>query len=808
MLLRNYLVVGIRNIVRHKRISFINILGLTIGIASSLLMLTVLLYEWSYDRQHSQGEKIFRVESTFTESGGLQEHWASSSFGYGAAMKTHLPGITDYTRVATIYAPEQIVRHDNIKYRLKGIAYADSSFFTIFDGYKLIDGDKHDALSAANKVVISQSVAKTFFPGTHPVGQKLELSTPYNHLECEVTGVMEDFPANSHLHLDILISYPSLPEYAREYWYKHEVYTYVKLDNPRSKKAIEAGFPVMAEQYKTEDALKNKRWGVILTPLRDIHLNKALAYESESKGSRSSQWGIFIAAISIMFIIWVNYVNLAIAQSIRRSKEVGIRKVLGSGKGNISRQFIVEYALVFGVSLLLSIILLFIGTPFFSLLVHHAVSPLIWVRYPGAIVAYLIFIFSGSYVASRLPVLRINSVDPISLVKGVFGFSASGKALRKALITAQFVIAFVLLAFSLGMLSQLRYMQHTPAGIRTKKMIAVKFPGVTESMADKLRMFKDDMNSIPGITHSSLSGSVPGEEIGLFLSNRLRDDMDKQNRLYEMLPCDEDYLSTYDIRMLEGRFFSRDYPTDKDKLVINECAMEMLNIHDPHEAIGKQVIVEGVAEPMEIIGVTHNFHQQGLAKDYTPMMFIHEKKIDWLPLKYISIAYKDDVSVKLNLIKNAWQRLFPQSTFDYFFVSDYYDLQYQSTRSYIGVMIAFSLMAILISCLGLWGLIYFELGVKRKELGIRKVFGAGHTDLISVMTVPMMKFVFIAVVVGIIPAYYVLHQWLSLYAFHISISWWHFVVPIVVMMCISFLTLLSQVYRVIVNSPVISLKTE
>lgn len=316
----NYWNSAYRNLMKRKGFSFINVFGLAVGMASALLILTYVTFEFSFDKMHQKYERIFRVESTFYEGEVQTDYWASSSFGYGSAMKENLAGIEDYTRVVSLYQPEQIVKYGELTLRENQIAYADPGFFRLFD-FELVKGDKATCLSMPRQVVITERIARKYFQDEDPIGKILIFTGPYDKVVCEVTGVMKEMPSNSHIHYNFLISYKSLGQYLHDYWYKHEVYTYVLLDSPERKEEIEKAFPAMSEKYKTDEALKNKIWGVSLTPLADIHLKPQVGYEAEIKGNRTAMIALIFAAIAILAIAWINYINLTVARSMERAKE-------------------------------------------------------------------------------------------------------------------------------------------------------------------------------------------------------------------------------------------------------------------------------------------------------------------------------------------------------------------------------------------------------------------------------------------------------------------------------------------------------
>ena len=339
MIVTNYWNCAWRSLTKKKGFSVVNIVGLAIGMAAALLILTYVAFEYSYDDMHSRQDRIFRVEARFYENGELTDDWASSSAGYATAMKQNMSAVEDYTRVGSQYYPEQVVKYNELLYRETGIGYAEANFFDFFD-FKLLKGNKESCLDGPNKVVITERIARKYFKGADPIGKILIFRSNIGEEACEVTGIMEDMPINTHIRYNLLISYKTLPKWMDEYWYRHEVYSYVLLKSANLKTQVEEDFPVMAEKYKTEEALKNKTWAIQLTNLRDIHLNPQKAYEPEVKGNRSSIWVLICTALAILCIAWINYINMTVARSMERAKEIGIRRASGASRRQVISQFL------------------------------------------------------------------------------------------------------------------------------------------------------------------------------------------------------------------------------------------------------------------------------------------------------------------------------------------------------------------------------------------------------------------------------------------------------------------------------------
>lgn len=803
----NYWNSAYRNLMKRKGFSFINIFGLAVGMASSLLILTYVTFEFSFDKMHSEYDRIYRAQSTFHEGDVLTDYWATSSFGYGSAMKENLAGIEDYTRVGSMLQPEQIVKYGELTLRENQIAYTDPAFFRLFD-FELAKGDRKTCLSMPGQVVITERIAQKYFKDDDPIGKILIFTGNYDKVSCEVTAVMKEMPSNSHIHYNFLISYASLPKQMQEYWYKHEVYTYVLLDSPDRKAEIENEFPAMAEKYKTEEALKNKTWGVSLVPLANIHLTPQVGYEGETKGNRSAMIALIFAAVAILAIAWINYINLTVARSMERAKEVGVRRVVGAFRKQLTFQFLFEALVMNLVAFILAVGLIEVILPYFNQMVGRTVTFSVWLMGYWWILLVLVFI-AGIFLSGYYPALALLNRKPLTLLKGKFLHSKSGECTRKVLVVVQYTASMILLCGTLIVFAQLNFMRSQSLGVKTDQTLVIKFPGHTEGLNTKLEAMKKAITRLPLVHKVTFSGAVPGEEVATFLSNRRTSDALKQNRLYEMLACDADYVDAYGFEMVAGRGFSEEYGDDVDKLVINETAVRNLGFTSNDEAIGEQITVECVEAPMQVIGVLKDYHQQALNKNYTPIMLIHKDKIDWLPQRYISIVMKSgDPKELVAQVQEIWQRYFDDSSFDYFFLDQFFDYQYRQDEVF-GVMIgSFTGLAIFISCLGLWVLVMFSCTTRTKEMGIRKVLGASRANLFYQLGKGFFLLILASVVIALPIAWFSMDTWLSHYAFRTELKLWFFVLPVMLMLLISFVTVACQTMKIILSKPARSLRYE
>lgn len=802
-MIRNYLLLAYRNLMKRKWFTVINICGLAIGMAVAILILNYVSFENSYDEIHQNSDRIYRVESQFFQGDVLTDDWATASFGYASAMKKHIAGIEDFVRI-DLTGTQRIVNYKDRKFRENKVVITEPSFFSVFS-FDLIEGDPDEVLKGANKVVITPKIAKKYFGNENPIGKLLTIRSSYRTLNCEVSGIIKEMPKNVHFDYEILISWETLPNWKKDFWYLHETYSYVLLSPNADPKQIEDSFPQMAEKYKTEEALRNKTWGVKLNPLTDIHLTPQKQYEREAKGNEKAITTLIIVALAILIIAWINYINLTTARSLERAKEVGVRKVSGAFRKQLIIQFMMESLMVNMISFIIASIFVIIALPLFGQLIGKHISFLIFQELLFWIVLSITFL-AGLVLSGFYPAFVLSSVKPVNILKGKYVHSKTANTVRKTLVITQFAASLVLICGSTIVYEQLRFMQNQPLGVDINQTMAINFPGHTEGLQQKLPAFLKELKQMPTVENVSMSNAIPGMEVATFLSNHRADDPVKQNKLYEMLSVDFNYIDTYDLKMVAGRAFSKEFENDVNRIVINESAVGYLGFKNNEEALGKKVMLEGQDRSVEILGVVKNYHQQGLNKSYTPIMLIMYNRIGWLAPKYISVKLAQGNTLQAtNMIKEKWQTFFPKSTFDHFFVDQYYNQQYQQDRRFAYVFGLFAILAIFIACLGLWALSLFSGLLRMKEMGVRKVLGATTNNLFYSLSKEFVFLISTAIVIGLPLSLIIMNNWLSNYAFRTQMKWWFFVLPVILVGLIAFLTISWQTIKTARSNPTESL---
>lgn len=809
----NYFKIVLRNIKKNKAYSFINVSGLTIGMTAFLFIMQYVMFELSYDGFHKNADNIYRVESQFYDGKELTDDWATSSYGYGPAMKMEYPEIIQYSRV-NLWNCERVVSYkDDIKFREKNVFLADSAFLTMFS-FPLIQGDPEKALTEPNSVVVTESVARKYFGSEDPMGKIMKFRNSDGEYVCQVTGVMEDVPSNSHIQFNFLISWTSLSSRwsgIDSFWYQHEAYTYVLLKPGTDTKSLEKGFFELAERYKTGEALKNLRWGIQLVSLADIHLNPYKSYEREIKGGRTSIWSLFIVAFIVLIIAWVNYFNLTTARAVERAKEVGLRKVCGATRKQLIIQFLFESGIINTIAIGFSIIIIkvleenYISFTGLSNGASYVLSNTLLLIFALGLLICGVF-FGGLY-----PAYLVSLPAPAKILKGKYSHSTSGNILRKSLIVLQFTISIILISGTLLIYQQIRFMKNQALGTDINQVLVVKIPVAADWNEEKVKNFRNALLTSPNIKDMTVSSSVPGKEVAMFMSNRRADDIKHEYKLYEMLMTDYDFLNTYDLQILYGRNFSRDYETDIDALIPTEEAVQLLGYKNDESVIGKEVVLEGSDKRYKIIGVAKDYHHQSLKLGFKPIIFFMTPDHNWIVKNFFSIKIaSDNPAQTIDMVKNRWEEFFPSTSFDYFFLDEFFDAQYKADNQFGVVFSLFTGLAIFIACIGLFGLVSFTTKQKTKEIGIRKSVGASVNNIVVLLLKEFVKWVGIANIVAVPAAWFVMNNWLQNYAFRIEISdnIWIFLLAGIITFIITISTLIYLVLRAARANPVDALKCE
>ena len=800
----NYISQVIRSQRVKKSLTLINITGLSVCIAAALLIMLYVWSELSYDSFHDT-DRVYRVESRLYEGEMLTDNWATTAYGHAPAMNREIAGIEKYVRV-TAQDREQVVNYFDRRFAEEHYCYTEPAFFEIFN-FPIVKGEKAGQLVRPNTVVLTESAASHYFGEEDPIGKILTFSTSSSQQNFEVTGIIADMPVRSHLRYDFLLSYNTIPKERQDIWYIHGVYTYVRLMPGKTPGEIEQAFRGISDKYKT-DALKHKTWAVELIPLKDIHLTPQKAYEKEVKGSRTAVLILFVMSAILLLIGWANALNLTVARFLERGREFGLRKAFGASRRQIIIQGLFESGfmnllatlIAFGwLELLLPLVYRWAGQSFGT---DILMQPAFW-----GIVAGVVII--GTLVVGLYPSWLMVTIRPSEIMRGKLLHGKRGNRIRKALIVVQFLASFVLIAGTFTVFQQVRYMQREAESDLNTRILVIKYPSFTEGLSLRMESFTKRLKQRADVSHVTVSGAVPGVEVANYFTNRPYGSDPSQVKLIQMFSVDYDYLSAYMPRMVCGRSFSEDYGGDLNRVVLNEEAVRLLGYESAEAALGQQLKMEVVSDPLEIIGVVENYHQQSLAVAYKPIIFFLKERVPFIATPYISVCLKGkgDAGV-LTGIEQMYREYFPTSLFSYFFLNDFNEFLYKSDRNFGWIFASASLLAVFVACLGLWIVTLFSTLSRLKEVGIRKVLGANKTSLFFVLTKELLLLTVLASAIGIPVSAVLMNAWLETYAFHISLSWWIYAATFVLLMLIAFLTVFQQVWRTIRQKPMRILKYE
>ncbi len=673
-------------------------------------------------------------------------------------------------------------------------------------------------LNGVDKMIVSESFAKKYFSGNDPVGKTLVTKDPDNTESYIITGVFKDYPTNSHLVIDYMISYATFGKVLRlqgdkdnsteTAWGWYDFYTYLKLKPGTDLKKLDAKLAAFCDvAYKQQKGAQRKNnikdeFSTRAIPLTSIHLYSNANQEAEVNGDGQVVSFLFLIGIFIILIAWINYINLATARSVERAKEVGVRKVLGAGRPALIRQFLAESFLLNFISLAIAFFAAYLLTPAFNHFVGRETTmgfTLPWEYFTG----FLVLFFAGSFLAGIYPAFVLSGYQPVKVLKGNFKNTSSGIMLRKALITGQFITSVVLVAGTIIVYQQVSYMRSQKLGANINQTLVLEGAG---SLGDTLyskvfQPFKQDILSNNNVKNVTASTNVLGQEIywtsGI---NRLAPNSATVT-LYH-LGVDYDFLPAFGIALKAGRNFSKDFTTDKKSVGLNEDAAKLLGFKDAESAINQKVIRR---DTETVVGVVANFHQEGLKKSVQPMIMLPVPDAR----NYYSVKMAGgDVSATVASIKNTWDKYFPSDPFNYSFLDESFNKQYKSDELFGSIFTMFAMLAILIACFGLAGLSAYNILQRRKEIGIRKVVGASIQQLLALLVSDFLRLVIVAFLISIPITWLVMNQWLQGFAYRINISWLVFAIAGIVIIIIVLATISFQAIKAATANPVKSLRTE
>ena len=803
----NYFKIAWRNLLKNKTFSAINILGLSLGIAAFLMIINYLRFEYSYDEMHEKKNRIFRVPMVVTEKDGKEQTFAFTYPALAPAMKKDFPEVE---KAARFRRRGGIISNGEIKIIESGnIYYADKDAFDIFS-FRFRQGNPEKVFTALNEAVITEETAKKYFGNKDPMGQSLR----YNDEDYTITGVLENLPANSHISFTILLNfekYIKLTEgNANTSWGWSDFYTYILLKPGTKPENLEAKLPAFAQRYTGDDMKRaNYDQRFVLQPLVDIHTKSKYDYEFPGNGDMAYLKYLAIAALFILFIAWINYINLSTARSLDRSKEVGVRKVAGAGQFQLIRQFLTESFLINLLAVFIGIVVFIIALPWFSRLVGKSITNLSDASWPFWLGTVLIFI-TGTFLSGFYPAFVLSSFHPIQAIKGEqnkLRVNSSNVVLRKGLVILQFVAAIILIAGAIGFYRQLQFMQSKELGVDINQTLVVNQTSTLDSsLIPNYTSFINEIKAHSAVTSVTTSTSVPGSEVGGSSGFSLKNETNSKR--CRILGVDKEFISAYGLQILAGTNFTTERPlldtNTINNILVNETAARLFGFSSPEKMLSKEI--NGAGFKCKVAGIVKDFHQESLAHGIDPIVFYlsDEANMAMFSFKFNT----QDLGSFLNFVKQRWNASFPQSPFSYFFLDERFNAQYNNDRLFSSVLWLFTLIAIFIASLGLLGLSIYTIAKRKKEISIRKTLGASLVQITSMITKDYLKLVWLASAIALPIAFLLVNRWLQKYAFHISLDWLFFVIPVAIIVCIALSTVLVQSLKAVMANPVKNLRSE
>ena len=791
-MLKNYLKIAFRSLWRHKAFTLLNMTGLAIGMSAFFLIEQYVRFEHSYDDFVTKKDRIYRLV-TDIKSSSATLHWSSTSMPMALNMKAEYPEVENIVR---LHRQNTLLKKGDIKFEENETVFADSSLFAIFN-FPLLQGDPATALKEPFSVILSQSTAKKYFGDANPIGQTMQFTdSGYN---AKVTGVMKDLPENSSIKADLFVSMSTRKRFrdSLDYrWGNFGERSYLLLKPGASAAGLEAKLPSFMNRHLGPTfKAQQEEYVLFLEPLKETYWSTRGGFVN---GSRSNALLFSIIGIFILLIACINFVNLTTARSAERAKEVGIRKVIGAARFQLTSQFLGESIVISLLAFLLAVGLCSGLLPLFNQLAGKIVSTGI-IDQPASLltllaIAILIGLFAGVY-----PALVLSSFKPIASLKGRFASGTRGLFLRRSLVVFQFTVSIVLIIGTAVVYLQLNYMRNQDLGFSKDQTLVID----TENDPHKVA-FRQEVAALPNVQSISFSGSVPGQGTWEAYSRVENNRGEMQAANIDLTYVDFGYLEQYKMRLLAGRFFDKNIVTDTmQAMIINEAALKLFGYPTPQSAIDRRF--EQWGKKGMIIGVIKNYNFEGLQQEIHPLSIC----LDFNDCSYLSAKVgTHDLPGTIAAIKAKWDRMVPEKTFQYFFLDESFDRQYRAEERFGRLFINFAVLAVLISCLGLLGLASYTTLQRTKEVGVRRVLGASVAGIVRLLSVDFLRLVGIAFLIATPIAWFFMNKWLQDFAYKTTLGWWIFAGAGFAAVAIAFATISFQAIKAAVANPVKSLRSE
>jgi len=799
---KNYFKNTIRHLLRNKVASMVKIFGLTIGMSACFILLKYITLEKNYDNFHVNANDIYRVSYKYYKNGEQKINSAKSFPGLGLSMKNSFPEVIDYCR---IFSWKFFFEYNNVTLRDQSAIFVDTSFFNVFS-FSLLEGSVSD-IKDPSSIIISQEAARKFFGTDNPIGKTIKLSGMVPFI---IKGIFKNIPFNSHMKFDYIIPYSVFVNFygksMENGWDFNYIYTYLLLKPNTDIAKLKNKFPELINKNRNDLAKEDVKIEFDLQKILNIHLDSNLQEEFDQNGNRKMIYFLTIVAILILIVALINFINLSIVQYISRAKEVGVRNVVGAYKFQIKIQIIFESFLINLISAIISIVIVLLITPYISDLLDVNLDFIFKGYYLSYFYFILLFII-GTIGASLYPAFLFSTFDPIQFLKGKFINSQKGSRLKLGLLVFQFIIAIGLLICTITVVKQLKFMKNQYLGFNKDQVIVVKGP--TE-FNDSLyysnkNTFKLELEKYPNFKESTSSFVVPGMENSNYYINSFKKigDNSESNETYYLNWVDYNYINVFEIKLLAGKNFSAKADNKTNEVILDETSCRLLGFKDPNFAVnmplqfGKQI--------MQIVGVVGDYRQRSFSFVHEPTILMLNNRIrDYYSIKLRSANVKES----LENLKKIWSASFNEPNMDYFFLDDFFNKQYEKEDRLVKVFFMFSILTIIIACIGIYGIVFFENIQRKKEIAIRKILGSSIGNILLTIYKNYIYLVMLAFVISASISFFILNKWLNNFSIKINLSWWMFCIPLLIVILILIFTVSYNTYRVVTMNPTLSLKDE
>lgn len=812
-MLKNYFKIAFRNLAKYKFISFINLFGLTVGLACCLLILTYILHEVSYDKYNSKADRIYRVTRVFNNKEGIVSlHLGAVAPPFGPLLQNDFPDIQKVTRILPNGSCP--LRYEDKIFNEKETFFADANLFSIFD-VPLIKGNPATALSDPFSVLLTDEAAKKYFGNEDPINKVIRMDNRYNF---KVTGIFASFPSAAHFHPAILFSFNTLKDSAiygekslETNWGNNAFFTYILLPKDYPVKNLQAQFPAfldrhMRENYSDPASVPSKLTSLTLQKLTDIHLRSHLDEEMEENGDIRRVYIFGAIALFILLIACINYMNLSTARSSLRAKEIGIRKAAGALRGEIITQFLSESVLITWIAILLAITSAWLTLPWLNKITGLTLSLQVLMT-PGVLVPLFLTPFVIGGLSGIYPALYMSSFQPVQVLKGLVKTGGGNISLRKILVVVQFSISIILIISTVVVYQQLHFMQAASLGLQKDQIVDLEYIG---DFNNNFESFRSDLLQNPNFREVSRSSRIPSgrllDEQGAYTESG--DSLQPVSADIKCVAVDHDFIPAYNIQMAAGRNFSRDYALENNSFLLNVAATRVLGMRTPQEAIGR-TFKYGDAKG-RIVGIMKDFHFESMRQQIQPVVF-------FMPQASQAKDFYGHISVKLtgtntvaaiDHLEKTWKKYLPQTPFEFTFLDERFKKLYMTEETQGILFTTFAGIAIFIACLGLLGLSAFTITLRIKEIGIRKVLGASVSSIVALLSRDFLVLVLLSAIIAFPVSWYAMHTWLQDFAYKISIQWWIFLIAGILATAVALITIGFQAIKAATANPVKSLHNE